>query len=162
MAKVLVGAVAFLAVALIYPASSQAGSRPQATIEGMSLEPNPELSVTGDPPVDCSSITDCQAVPDDPSEGDHNPAIVFDMAEDGTVHVEAGIWFDVNDCPGAPDATAVGDLFRPAGLSRIRIVFTPPLEDGAVFSIQWALAMCPVTDCTNYVLGTPPPDFCPI
>src|SRR5262244_401350 len=161
MSRVLVGAVAFFAVVLLYPATSRAGAKYQATIVGMSLDPSQVPPSDGAPPIDCQSITDCTAVPLDPAAGDHNPAIVFNLSEDAIVHVEAGIW-ELDDCPGEPDAIAVGDLARPAGLSRIRIVFTPPLEDGTTFSIEWLLGMCPITACQNYVLGTPPPDLCPI
>ncbi len=162
MARVLVGALALFVVALFYPATSRAGTQRQAMIVGESVDPSQVGAEDGAPPIDCSSITDCTAVPIDPAEGAHNPAIVFMLSEDATVHVEAGIWLDVPDCPGSPPDVAMGDLARPAGLSRIRIVFTPPLDDGAVLSIQWALGMCPVTACQNYVLGTPPPDLCPI
>jgi len=161
MAKVLVGAVALFAVALIYPARSQARTKYQATMVGTSLDPSLAGSQDGSD-IDCKTITDCQAVPDDPEQGAHNPAVVFEVLQAGNVHIESEIWLDVNDCPGFPDFDVVGDLARAKGLSRIRIFFTPPLDDGTVLSINWALNQCPVTACQNYVLGTPPPDICPI
>lgn len=161
MARILVSAVAVFAVALFYPGTGRAGIKSQVTLVGESLDSSQQLTPAGTDDIDCSTIQDCTAIPDDPAEGDHNPAIVFVMRQDAVVHVEASIWA-LDDCPDTPDAMAVGDLMRFEGLSRIRVVFDPPLDDGTPFSIQWSLGMCPVTDCQNYVLGTPPPDFCPI
>jgi len=170
MTRVLTGAVAILAVALLYPATSRAGVQRTMTLEAISLDPEQvsSSSINGTTTIDCSTITDCAAVPIDPAEGLHNPAIVFNMLAADTVHVEAGIWSPDQDCPGDPPNIASGDLMRPEGLSRIRIVFTPPLDDGTPLSIIWSLTSsdgtaCPVTACQNYQsLGTPPPDECPI
>ena len=173
MARALVGAVALVAVALLYPVTSRAATQRTVRLEAISLDPDqvPSTSVPvpdGTPTICCASITDCQAVPIDPVEGLHNPAIVFTMLAADTVHVEAGIWSPELNCPGDPPNIASGDLDRPAGLTRIRIVFTPPLDDGTPLSLKWSLtascgAQCPVTACANYPsLGTPPPDLCPI
>ena len=170
MGRVLFGTAALLAVALLYPASSQAGFQGrEVRLEAISLDPSQVSNVDGTTTIDCSSITDCQAVPIDPAEGAHNPASVFNMLADDTVHVDAGIWGTLGcDPPDSPDAIASGDLPRPQGLVRIRIVFTPPLDDGTPLSIEWALAssdgtQCPITACQDYAsLGDPPPDLCPI
>ncbi len=167
MGRLFVGAVALFAVALLYPASSRAGIQREVRLEAISLDPGQVTSADGTTTIDCSTITDCQAVPIDPAEGAHNPAIVFNMLADDTVHVEAGIWGTLG-CMDVPDAVASGDLMRPQGLSRIRIVFSPPLDDGTPLSIEWSLTAsdgtaCPLTACQDYVsLGTPPPDICPI
>ena len=170
MTRVLTGAVAILAIALLYPATSRAGVQRTMTLEAISLDPEQvsSSSINGTTTIDCSTITDCAAVPIDPAEGLHNPAIVFNMLAADTVHVEAGIWSPDLDCPGDPPSSAIGDLARPEGLSRIRIVFTPPLDDGTPLSIVWFLqssdgTACPITACQNYEsLGPPPPDECPI
>ncbi len=171
MTRVLTGTVAILAVALLYPATSRAGVQRTITFEAISLDPG---QVSGSIPngttsVDCSTITDCTAISPDPTMGDHNPAIVFNMAAADTLTVEAGIWLPDLDCPGDPPAVVPPTpLDRPEGLSRIRIVFTPPLDDGSSLSMVWLLTAsdgtaCPLTACANYPsLGTPPPDFCPI
>lgn len=170
MTRILTGTVALVAVALLYPATGRAGVERTMRLEAISLDPDQVsgISTNGTSTIDCSTITDCQAVPMDPAEGLHNPAIVFNMLADDTVHVEAGIWTPDQDCPGDPPNVASGDLMRPQGLSRIRIVFTPPLDDGTPLSIIWSLTasdggMCPITACQNYAsLGDPPPDLCPI
>jgi len=170
MTRVLTGTVTLLAVALLYPATSRAGVQRTATLEAISLDAEQvtSSSINGTTTIDCSSITDCQAIPIDPAEGLHNPAIVFQMLADDMVHVEAGIWSPDLGCPGDPPIMAIGDLARPAGLSRIRIVFNPPLDDGTPLSIIWFLqssdgTSCPITACQDYAsLGDPPPDVCPI
>jgi hypothetical protein len=143
------------------------------TLEAISLDPD-QVSITsstnGTSTIECKSITDCAAVPVDPAEGDHNPAIVFNMLAADTITVEAAVWSPDLDCPGDPAAVVPPtQLFRPEGLSRIRIIFQPdPLPDGTPLSIIWSLTSsdgtaCPVTACQNYEsLGTPPPDECPI
>jgi hypothetical protein len=170
MGRLFAGAVAVGAIALLYSTSSQAGiAGRQVRLEAISLDPEQVTAVNGTTTIDCSTITDCQAVPIDPAEGAHNPAIVFNMLADDIVHVDAGIWGVLGcDPPSSPDAIASGDLARSQGLSRIRILFTPPLDDGTPLSIEWALTssdgtMCPITACQDYAsLGTPPPDICPI
>src|SRR5215470_16338695 len=122
MGRVFVGAAAVLAVVLLYPASSRAGIQGrEVRLEAISLDPDQVSSTDGTTTIDCSSVTDCQAVPVDPTQGLHNPAIVFNLLADDTVHVEAGIWGSLG-CIDAPDVTVVGDLAIQQGLSRIRIV----------------------------------------
>jgi hypothetical protein len=144
--------------ALLGALPAQAAPQGPASLNAISLDRKVGVS-GGDGPVDCRTLTDCTFITDDPGQGAHNPAILFEVSDDAIVHLVARIWSSA-DCPGDPDMTTSADLPMPGGLNLARIIFSPPLDDGTVLSVTWSIGQCAVTACANYVLGTPPPNWC--
>src|SRR5260370_17373063 len=104
MTRVLTGTVGILALALLYPATSRAGVQRTITFEAISLDPG---QVSGSIPngttsVDCSTITDCTAISPDPTQGDHNPAIVFNMLAADTLTSQPRTCLPSSTLPAAP------------------------------------------------------------
>ncbi len=148
---------AVVAIVLLPSLGHAGGMNHKVTFEvintPMSVEPNAAT-------LDCSTETDCTWISSIPEQGMHNPAIKFTLGADQLVDITAGIWGTL-DCPGDPDAVASGTLSLMAGENTIRIVFTPPLDDGTSLALEWLLGPCPITACGNYAsLGSEPPPFC--
>jgi len=102
--------------------------------------------------LDCTTKMVCQFDPG----GGQEPAIVFDLGTDQTLHLEADYYTGLACDPAGFMGTAMGDLSLPAGHDIVYINFQPPLDEGTQISIVWRVGGCPQLDCADYTIGSDP------
>lgn len=134
---------------LLLPSTSQAGSSVQVEFAVISTGG----SANGG--VDCTSETACQ-FQDPMFGGAQQPAIVFDLGSDQTLHLEFDLYDGLGCDPGSFLGTAMGDLSLPAGHIIIYIGFNPPLDTGTMISGVWRAGDCPDLACADYTIGSDP------
>ena len=145
----ILAAASFLCGFVLLPSTSQAGEDP-GSAEFVVIQAG---DAQADAPV-CETVSTCSFV--DPT-GAWQPAVVFDMSQDATVHLEADI-YDTLACT-VFDQTVMGDLSLPAGHDIVYINFNPPLDPGTDISLIWRFGQCGATGCSDYCIGNFP-DIC--
>jgi hypothetical protein len=159
MARVTVGVMAIVWVALLCPAICQAaGELGGATLVAISADPDQLNGGEGSP--DCSTSNPCTYTYD----GGFIPAIRFVMRGPGSVDVSADIWGTAFDCSSEPDGSVGTSLDLPGGPYIVYIIFRPAPVPGDTFAITWYLGTCPAISCalhsTPHTLDKAEPPAC--
>ena len=145
LASRILASAAFFSSFFLLPSTSQATIEPD-DVTFIAIDAG---DVQSDAPI-CDTITTCTF--QDPSPGQFDVAISFDMSQDATVHIEADL-YDGFSCQNF-NVMAAGDLALTAGHHIVYLV--NPLDPGTEVSVVWRLGDCAATPCTDYCIGSYP------
>ena len=143
LASRILASAAFLCSFLLLPSTSQ------ATTGNLALIAIDAGDVQSDAPI-CETITTCTFP--DPTPGQYDVAVSFDMSQDATVHIEVDL-YDGFSCQNF-NLMGAGDLPLTAGHHIVLLVF--PFDPGAEVSAVWRVDGCAATPCTDYCIGNYP------